>query len=181
MKGMSLTAPEARAPQPPNHTILILASSNFSQLAKSIEESFSGHTGSRSWRSGESTNRASNQCSQLQNKFSHKSCREWPLLVDGSLTLLGHKSFLSCFSCPSCSTRGPWRGGGGSGRQQEGGFGACAMSKHLCSYAGLRHPVIPRRKNTVRAAGDSELSSWMKSGNPKDQWWRTERLISKSQ
>jgi hypothetical protein len=62
-----MTASQARATQTPNHTILILASSNFSQLAKSIEESFSGHTGSR--RSGESANRASNQCSQLQTIF----------------------------------------------------------------------------------------------------------------
>jgi hypothetical protein len=34
----AMTAPQARATQTPNHTILILTSPNFSQLAKSIEE-----------------------------------------------------------------------------------------------------------------------------------------------
>jgi hypothetical protein len=61
----AMTAPQARAPQTPNHKILILTSSNFNQLAKSTEESFSH----RSRRSGESANRASNQRSHLQIIF----------------------------------------------------------------------------------------------------------------
>jgi hypothetical protein len=81
MKGMSLTAPEARAPQPPNHTILILASANFSQLAKSIEESFSGHTGSRSWRSGESTNRAFVPNCKTNSLTSHAESGRCSLMV----------------------------------------------------------------------------------------------------
>jgi hypothetical protein len=127
--------------QTPNHTILILTSSDLSQLAKSIEESLSGHTGSR--RNGESANRASNQCSQLQtifysppqprpdwilsqkpshkfsyNESSHKSCREWPLLVDGSLTLLGSQIIYVMLYVPP--VRLEVLGEGGSSRPEAG-------------------------------------------------------------